>query len=254
MQSKMNQTEKFCLKWNDFKNNVSQSFTKLRKESHFFDVTLVSEDHKQIKAHKLVLSACSDFFKAILSENSHSHPMLYIDGVTSEQMQQVLDYIYQGEVNVFQEDLDKFLSIAQKLKLEGLMGAPEDDPPETKNVSKNEEIYTNYKDINESSSFDEKIFSLNDTKTTSKAFNGSFALKTTTDTINVQSNDEVNSKFEEMVVKEDGMFRCNHCNRTMSHRGSMKRHVETHLSGLAYDCQNCGKTFRSSRALNHHKC
>merc|ERR1719232_1443512 len=164
--------EKFCLKWNDFKNNVSQSFSKLRKESHFFDVTLISDDQKQIKAHKLVLSACSAFFRAILTENTHNHPMLYIDGVTAGQMQQVMDYIYQGEVNVFQEDLDKFLSIAQKLKLEGLLGSPEDDPPETENIQKNEEIYTNFNDINESYSLDEMDSSLNENKNTSKPLNG----------------------------------------------------------------------------------
>ena len=251
----MNQTEKFCLKWNDFKNNVSQSFSKLRKESHFFDVTLVSEDQTQIKAHKLVLSACSDFFRAILTENTHSHPMLYIDGITAGQMHQVMDYIYQGEVNVFQEDLDKFLSIAQKLKLEGLLGSPEDDPPETENLPKMEEIYTNFKDMKRSPILINEIdCSLNETKNTSTSFSDAYTLKTTTDTINVQSNDEVNSKFEEMVVKEGGMYRCNHCNRAMTHRGSMKRHVETHLSGLAYDCHNCGKTFRSTHALHRHKC
>ena len=250
----MNQTEKFCLKWNDFKNNVSQSFSKLRKESHFFDVTLISEDQKQIKAHKLVLSACSAFFRAILTENTHNHPMLYIDGVTAGQMQHVMDYIYQGEVNVFQEDLDKFLSIGQKLKLEGLMGSPEDDPPETENIPKIEEIDTNFKDMNDGYSLNEMDCSLNETKITSKSYNNTYTLKTTTDTINVQSNDEVNSKFEEMVVKEDGMYRCNHCNKTMNHRANMKRHVETHLSGLAYDCHNCGKTFRSSHALHRHRC
>ena len=251
----MSHTEKFCLKWNDFRNNVSQSFTKLRKESHFFDVTLVSEDQKQIPAHKLVLSACSDFFKAILTENSHTHPMLYIDGVTAGQMHQVLNYIYQGEVNVYQEDLDNFLSIAQKLKLEGLMGSPENDSPDEENMAKIEESYTNFKGVNdENFSLEENDIGLNDTKNTTKSAKGAYPMKTMTDTIDVQNNEEVNAKFEEMVVKEDGIYRCNHCNRTMTHRGSMKRHVETHLSGLSYDCNNCGKTFRSSRFKFSHKC
>lgn len=252
----MSHAEKFCLKWNDFKNNVSQSFTKLRKESHFFDVTLVSADQKQLPAHKLVLAACSEFFKAILSENSHSHPLLYIDGVTTEQLHQVLDYIYQGEVNIYQEDLDSFLSIAQKLKLEGLMGSPEDNTPDEENVPKIEESVTQFKGMSDATfSLEESVFGQKDTKNSSKTFNGVYPMKTMADTINVESNDEVNTKFEEMVVKEeDGMYRCNHCNRTMTHRGSMKRHVETHLSGLSYDCKNCSKTFRSSRALNFHKC
>ena len=250
----MSHAEKFCLKWNDFKNNVSQSFTKLRKESHFFDVTLVSADQKQIPAHKLVLAACSDFFKAILTENSHSHPLLYIDGVTAGQLNQVLDYIYQGEVNVYQEDLDSFLSIAQKLKLEGLMGSPEDNTPDEENLPKIEESFTQFKGMSDATfSLEENEFAQKDNKNSSKTFNGVYPMKTMASLL-VESNDEVNTKFEEMVVREDGMYRCNHCNRTMTHRGSMKRHVETHLSGLSYDCKNCSKSFRSSRALNFHKC
>ena len=125
--ARMSQSEKFCLKWNNFQQNISHSFTKLRRESHFFDVTLVSADQRQTKAHKVVLSACSEFFKSILSENSHGHPLLYIDGISAAQMEQVLDYIYHGEVNIYQEDLDHFLSIAQKLKLEGLLELPYED-------------------------------------------------------------------------------------------------------------------------------
>ena len=58
--------EKFCLKWNDFQANVTKSFSKLRNEDDFFDVTLVSNDQQQLSAHKLVLSTCSDYFKTIL--------------------------------------------------------------------------------------------------------------------------------------------------------------------------------------------
>ena len=56
-------SEKFCVTWNDFKNNVTKSYEKLRKEKDFFDVTLVSEDEVLVEAHKLVLSACSPFFR-----------------------------------------------------------------------------------------------------------------------------------------------------------------------------------------------
>ena len=68
------------------------------------------------------------------------------------------------------------------------------------------------------------------------------------------NNSEVNEKFQELVVQEpDRTFRCTVCNRTMSHKGSMRRHLETHLTGLSYDCPTCEKTFRSSNALATHK-
>ena len=117
---KVKMSEKFSLRWNDFQSNVSQSFEVLRKEGDLFDVTLVSDDEKQISAHKVVLSASSNFFKKILVKNSHSHPLLYLSGVNSHSLSLVLDYIYQGEVQIYQEDLNFFLDVAQNLKIEGL--------------------------------------------------------------------------------------------------------------------------------------
>ena len=109
-----------CLKWNDFQLNVSKSYDLLRQEELYCDVTLVSEDQKQMEAHKLVLSACSPFFKNILSTNSHSHPLLYMDGFNSSELDMILNYIYQGEAQVFQESLTRFMELAEKLRLDGL--------------------------------------------------------------------------------------------------------------------------------------
>ena len=74
-------TEKFCLKWNDFQSNVTAAFSQLRNITHYQDVTLVSDDFTQVSAHRVVLSACSDYFNRILSQNTHSHPLLCLDGI-----------------------------------------------------------------------------------------------------------------------------------------------------------------------------
>merc|ERR1719418_317870 len=99
-------TSEFCLKWNDFQQNVSKTFSQLRQQSDLFDVTLVSSDHKQVSAHRLVLSACSEFFKNIFCSNTHSHPLLYLDKVNIREINLMLDYIYNGEVNIHQLYLD----------------------------------------------------------------------------------------------------------------------------------------------------
>ena len=113
-------SEKLSLRWNDFQSKVSRNFSLLRSEEEFFDVSLVSDDQKMMSAHKLVLSASSPYFKHILTNNKHSHPLLCLDGVSSGELQFVLDYIYHGEVQIHQEQLDRFLEVAQRLKLEGL--------------------------------------------------------------------------------------------------------------------------------------
>ena len=109
------------MKWNDFQANVTSSFRKLRTADDFYDVTLVSDDQKQATAHKIVLSASSEYFKNILKSNKHSHPMICLPGVNSNEMNSILDYIYNGEVQIYQENLDKFLDVAQRFHIEGLM-------------------------------------------------------------------------------------------------------------------------------------
>jgi len=112
-------TEKFCLRWNDFESNISVAFRELRDDKDFFDVTLACDD-EQISAHKVILSACSPFFRNILRRNPHQHPLLYLKGVKYTDLQSVLNFMYNGEVNVAQEELNSFLAVAEELRVKGL--------------------------------------------------------------------------------------------------------------------------------------
>ena len=111
--------EKFCLKWNDFETNINSSFRELKNDEDFFDVTIAFDD-SQIKSHKVILSACSPFFKAVLKKNPHPHPVLYLKGVKYEEFLLLLNFMYNGEVNVAQEELNSFLAVAEDLKVKGL--------------------------------------------------------------------------------------------------------------------------------------
>jgi len=115
----MGSSEKFCLRWNDFESNISVAFREIREEKDFFDCTL-SCGSRQIQAHKLILSACSPFFRSVLRQNPHQHPLLYLKGVEFTDLQAVLNFMYHGEVNVAQEELNSFLAVAEDLKVKGL--------------------------------------------------------------------------------------------------------------------------------------
>lgn len=119
-------SEKLCLKWNDFHNNIKTAFESLRGEKNFTDVTLACEDGKQFEAHKVVMASSSPFFQCLLKTNRHTHPLIYMRGVKSEDLQAILDFLYCGEANVFQDSLDSFLSIAEELQLKGLMRSSND--------------------------------------------------------------------------------------------------------------------------------
>jgi len=115
----MSSSEKFCLRWNDFETNISVAFRELREEKDFFDVTLACDD-SQIQAHKVILSACSPFFRNVLRRNPHQHPLLYLKGVKYKELLSVLNFMYMGEVNVAQEELNSFLAVAEDLRVKGL--------------------------------------------------------------------------------------------------------------------------------------
>ena len=82
------------MKWNDRQSKITDCFRKLKDEYEFFDVTLVTEDERFVAAHKVVLSASSQFFKKILRKADHSKPLIYLNGVKFKELSKVIDYIY----------------------------------------------------------------------------------------------------------------------------------------------------------------
>ena len=117
--------EKFCLNRNNFQQNIVSSFHDLGTEKHFSDVTLVCEEDYQIESHRIVLAACSPFFSTLLNKNNHSHPMIYMRGLKAKDLLNIVDFIYHGEANIYQDDLDGFLALADELQLKGLAGSQE---------------------------------------------------------------------------------------------------------------------------------
>merc|ERR1719186_1395864 len=118
--------EKFCLKWNEFETNIRESFRELREELNHFDVTLACDDHHQIQAHKIILSAGSKFFSDILRQTKHQSPFIYLKGIKRVELEYVVDFLYNGEVYLAQEELNKFLETAQDLQIKGLQSLQED--------------------------------------------------------------------------------------------------------------------------------
>ena len=238
-------SEKFCLKWNDFQPTVSRSLANFRKEEDLFDITLVSDDEIQLPAHKLVLSACSSFFKGILRKNSHTNPLIYLCGVDSQNLGFILDYIYQGEVQIYQEQLDPFLNIAQKLKIEGLITSNHDQLDETVVKADNVESEDSL-----NVSLAENTFTKPAPKMKKKAHDTQIVKSV--ETFPVSDMSEVDQKIEELAERIDGVWTCKACGKTSQRRRDLGWHIETHLENLSFPCQQCDKIFRSSNSLNFH--
>merc|ERR1712179_843675 len=88
-------------------------------------------------AHKVILSACSPFFRNILRRNSHQHPLLYLKGVKYRELLAVLNFMYQGEVSVAQEELNIFLTVAEDLRVKGLTQSKQPTTPSNINTKTN---------------------------------------------------------------------------------------------------------------------
>ena len=111
--------EKFDLAWNDFESNAVNTIRNLFNDTEFTDVTLLSDDRRRIKAHKIILSSCSLFFKQILAETSTEKPLLFIKGIEYSELLAIVKFIYLGKTEIAEVDLSKFMKAANDLQIDG---------------------------------------------------------------------------------------------------------------------------------------
>ncbi|XP_053959844.1 protein abrupt isoform X3 [Anastrepha ludens] len=116
--------QQYALKWSDFHSSILNCFQRLRDEEDFVDVTL-SCDQRSFNAHRVVLSACSPYFRKLLKSNPCKHPIVILRDVHSENMECLLSFMYNGEVNVRHDQLPDFLKTAHLLQIRGLTDVSE---------------------------------------------------------------------------------------------------------------------------------
>ena len=116
----MSTSGKLCLQWDDFKDHAGDTLRDLWLDSDFSDVTLVGEDCQQIAAHKIILMASSTILRKLLLHSKHPHPLLYMRGINSKDLAAVLEFMYQGQVSIGKEDVNRFLGVASELGIKGL--------------------------------------------------------------------------------------------------------------------------------------
>ena len=244
--------EKLCLKWNDFQSLLQVSFGELRTDNDFTDVTLACED-QSIKAHKVVLSACSPFFKKLLKTHSHPQPLIYMKGIKSSSLTAIIDFLYFGEANLFQEELDSFLALAEELQLKGLGSNSEEKFPEHQTETFDQTERRTF--VNQKQNDPERKASSNHFKSKPSLFEGTMVMP-------YQQKPKLNSLIEpatmaiieSMIEKRiDGIYCCTNCGYTSKNQGHMREHVEKHIDGLEYPCNVCNKIMRSSSSLRMHK-
>ena len=272
-------SDKFCLKWNDFQQNIITSYQDLRNESEFSDVTLVSEDNLQVKAHRIIITGCSPIFRTMLKKYKHSNSMIYMRGVKAKELEAIVDFIYYGEANIYQGDLDGFLALAEELQLKGLVGSQNktyeeeftkknaaQSKPKPKPVGQPMTTLPEYETKTEGSwpvesnrvsdSDQSDLMKYNESHSILQSEESSYELVPAyAGKVVVNANMEnIKGQINSMMEKgSNGEYKCIVCEKSLRNRQDMSRHIETHIEGITYPCNQCGTLKRSSVALKIHR-
>ena len=245
-------SEKFCLKWNDFQTSITSTFENLKYDTDFTDVTLVCADGQQMEAHKVILASASPFFNNLLKKNKKPHPLIFMRGVKYDELTAVVDFLYCGETNVYQENLDAFLSIAGDLQLKGLTSANtnadqfQDSGVQTssnRRKTKNEKIEPATDETGAANFVENKrTIALLPSSGLGK---GDFQ--------------ELDEQIKSMMGLSQDTFPngrrkkvCNVCGKEADYR-VIKDHIEAnHIEGISIPCNSCDKMFRLRSSLQMH--
>lgn len=113
-------SEHYCLRWNNHQNNLLGVFSQLLRDESLVDVTLACSEGHSIRAHKVVLSACSSYFQTLFVDHPSRHPIVILKDVRFSELRTLIEFMYKGEVNVEYCQLSALLKTAESLKVKGL--------------------------------------------------------------------------------------------------------------------------------------
>ena len=233
--------ERVGLQWDHFESNLGSKFADLRREEHFSDVTLVSEDGQLFKTHKILLSATSPLLDNLLKSEDHPKPLIFLRGARGDLLSCLLDFVYFGQVEVTVSQLEEFVALATDLKVKGL--SREDETP----VSVVEHL-------DKKASFEEFV---------AKDRNNVDETKDNKRTVEVKKDLTTCSPNKVAGNSEAQSFNCNMCEKTsITLKGLEKHKYRAHEfkkekvlsdSGLQFPCDVCDKTSTSKNGLQKHK-
>ena len=225
--------EKFNLCWNKFENSVSETVRKLYTDKNFTDVTLVCEDGKQIAAHKVILST-SLFFNNILIQNPHDRPLLYLKGIPFNILKSLVQFMYLGQVEVAQNDLDEFMNSAAELKVDGLQN----------NGAENYK-YGGKESFNEDHA---KVLDTEEQYQQRSELIRYFEPPIVENTLRLEEEE-----YPTFFRNNDGLFPCDQCPYQAKQRTHLHQHKMTRHEGARYKCDLCEKDFAQPSFIGRHK-
>ncbi|GLH09097.1 Uncharacterized protein GBIM_14226 [Gryllus bimaculatus] len=105
--------------WKNHTSELATVYQSLLENNFLVDCTLSAEG-RSLRAHRLVLSACSPYFHKLFHEETGKHPFVVLLNASFETLKAVIDFVYKGEAQISTVGLKEFLTLAQYLRIKGL--------------------------------------------------------------------------------------------------------------------------------------
>ena len=237
--------EKYSLTWHHYSEHLRSIMKELMMTDDFSDVTLVTEDKKQIKANISILSFCSPVFKDILKKEKNSNSIMYLRGIQHSEMESIMQFIYLGEATVYQKKIEEFLSVAKSLEIKELCNAetnaydePEDQPSESYPETKAEKFKKHIKISDKMN--EQAIQSRQDGDVSVK----NECLKTYSDNKTLRRHCQSVNEFVKYV--------CNQCDYQANRQDNLTVHIQSKHEGVKHPCKQCDQQFSTQSHLIRH--
>ena len=245
--------DKFCLKWDEFGRNNREYFRKLREDQGLSDVTLATDDGQHIKAHKIILCAGSHFFSDIFmkSDQNNLNMIIYLKGISKTDLEPIIDFIYNGETFIAQEVIKGFIETGKDLKVKGLEGEIT-GIEENESKASQDNIHNGSEHQNIEGESDQEFTT--DSSSLVDTFNTQDILMTKgkDKSLQIYANTDLDTQLQEIVEKNEGVWRCKICGKISKTNQNIKKHAETHVEGNPHICNICNKTYSNRPSLQKH--
>ena len=221
------------------------------------------EDGHQVEAHKVVLISSSPFFKNLLQKTKHPHPLIYMRGLKSKDLVAMADFLYHGEANLYQENLDSFLAVAEELQLKGLQRKQTEGKPEENKTGRTKpaaRISDTLLQETVDADFKPHLTKGKSLGNFSNEPNHETAIALNSNTPNTETAELSERVKSMMLVSENyapgqkGKARiCRVCGKE-GRMTVIASHIEfNHITGIALPCNVCGENSSTRNALAQHK-
>ena len=235
--------DKLKLTWNSHADHLKEMLNNIMKTQELTDVTLICDDNIHIKAHKFVLSACSSVLKKIINILQSTGSVIYLKGIQHEEMESMMEFMYNGEVSIPKEKMNNFFHVANVFDVKEVSTIMEFDD-------------CNYDELNETKEVDANTLDLVGGHLETLAENNSDFHKDSNQVISCrQCEYQCKTKSSLKVHMKNHrpkMNACSECPYKTHYRSILDKHIQSLHENIKYKCNQCEFQFTRKDHLKNH--